>query len=315
MSRFIVCSMAAQALFNLIAPYACDAQIVLREPDGVTAPFEDWSRNDANSTYAQWDVFTSATSANSPDVGSFGPAGATLTESSGGSSGAFISGSGNIYSFSGATTFDLVIPAYQLGEGYKSQVTLQTVTLGTELNLNSVRLSYDGGSQRTLPTAIEELSRTALGGFGGDLVSTLFTWQVTGNPADFHLQFAASDSSLSLDQVVIDTFASVAEVELPGDYDGNHIVDAADYAKWRLQYGTVGPDADADGNGDGRVDAADYTVWRDNFGAFAGLQNGGSQFGGDMAVPEPASGQMVLCLAGALVFCLGTDRYFGRRAR
>lgn len=53
---------------------------------------------------------------------------------------------------------------------------------------------------------------------------------------------------------------------IPGDYDGNGVVEAADRAVWADAYGTTGVSA-ADGNGDGRVDAADYTVWRDHLGA------------------------------------------------
>jgi hypothetical protein len=53
--------------------------------------------------------------------------------------------------------------------------------------------------------------------------------------------------------------------EVPGDYDGNGFVDAADYGVWRANFGSTNPQAD--GNGDGIVDAADYTIWRDNLGA------------------------------------------------
>jgi hypothetical protein len=48
-----------------------------------------------------------------------------------------------------------------------------------------------------------------------------------------------------------------------GDYDGDGVVDAADYSRWKNRYGTN--DAAADGNGNGIVDAADYTVWRNAF--------------------------------------------------
>ena len=50
----------------------------------------------------------------------------------------------------------------------------------------------------------------------------------------------------------------------PGDYNGDHLVDAADYSVWRDSFGQTGSGLAADGNGNGMVDAADYTVWRDN---------------------------------------------------
>lgn len=57
---------------------------------------------------------------------------------------------------------------------------------------------------------------------------------------------------------------------LPGDYDLNNVVDAADYSAWKKYFGaTSGVGLLADGNGDGVVNLADYTVWRDNLGAVA----------------------------------------------
>ena len=70
---------------------------------------------------------------------------------------------------------------------------------------------------------------------------------------------------------------------IPGDYDKNGIVEAADYTKWRQLFGTT--NSDADGNGDNTVNAADYVVWRDNLGA---MNSGLGGFQG-AAVPEPAS--------------------------
>ena len=54
---------------------------------------------------------------------------------------------------------------------------------------------------------------------------------------------------------------------LPGDYNGNGMVDAADYVVWRDTHGqSVADGAGADGNGNGLVDDGDYSVWRANFG-------------------------------------------------
>lgn len=63
--------------------------------------------------------------------------------------------------------------------------------------------------------------------------------------------------------------AGLAMPELPGDYDGNGIVETADYGVWRSYFGrslfTAG--AGADGNADGLIDLADYTIWRNHLGA------------------------------------------------
>ncbi|MBB6429889.1 PEP-CTERM sorting domain-containing protein [Algisphaera agarilytica] len=78
---------------------------------------------------------------------------------------------------------------------------------------------------------------------------------------------------------------------LLGDYNGNGVVDAADYTVWQDSFGSTTL-LDADGNGNGVVDAADYTVWQDNFGASAALSQG------LMIVPEPNSLLIVAGLGG-----------------
>ncbi|MCA9188475.1 MAG: pentapeptide repeat-containing protein, partial [Planctomycetales bacterium] len=52
---------------------------------------------------------------------------------------------------------------------------------------------------------------------------------------------------------------------LPGDYNHNGVVDAADYTVWKDRFGSAMA-LDADGNQDGAIDAADYTIWKDNYG-------------------------------------------------
>ena len=57
-------------------------------------------------------------------------------------------------------------------------------------------------------------------------------------------------------QSLVDTTA------LPGDYNGDGSVDAADYVVWRKSLGeNVTPYSCADGSGNGLVDQDDYSVW------------------------------------------------------
>ena len=60
-----------------------------------------------------------------------------------------------------------------------------------------------------------------------------------------------------------------ADVDLPGDYDDNGIVEPSDYDTWVTAFGSIVSPAGsgADGNANGIVDAADFTVWRNNLGA------------------------------------------------
>jgi hypothetical protein len=85
-------------------------------------------------------------------------------------------------------------------------------------------------------------------------------------------------------------FAPVIEA-LPGDYNANGSVDAADYVVWRNSLGQTGTELAADGTGpsgtpDGVVDQLDYSLWKTNFGATAG---GSGSFAGSTGVPEPGA--------------------------
>ncbi|HEX2474327.1 MAG TPA: choice-of-anchor Q domain-containing protein [Lacipirellulaceae bacterium] len=64
---------------------------------------------------------------------------------------------------------------------------------------------------------------------------------------------------------------STAGPLLPGDYNGNRTVDAADYVIWRKTLGSeVNRFQGADGNGNTSVDVDDFNVWRRNFGSMLG---------------------------------------------
>jgi phospholipase/lecithinase/hemolysin len=77
-------------------------------------------------------------------------------------------------------------------------------------------------------------------------------------------------------------------VVLPGDYNDDLVIDAADYVIWRDALGQTGFAQAADGNGNGTVDATDYNLWRANFGQTASGGTGATAMA-DAAVPEPAS--------------------------
>jgi hypothetical protein len=95
---------------------------------------------------------------------------------------------------------------------------------------------------------------------------------------------------------IIDGTASASSNRLPGDYDGNGVVDRRDYEVWRDAFGTDG--WWADGNGDGIVGAADYSIWRDHLGS------GGT--GGPN--PEPSSASLVLFVAAIASLSRATAR-------
>jgi autotransporter-associated beta strand protein len=81
---------------------------------------------------------------------------------------------------------------------------------------------------------------------------------------------------------------------LTGDYNGNGVVDAADYVTWRqnLDQAVTLPNDSSPGT----VTQADYTVWRTNFGRTAG---GGAAVAA--SVPEPAT-WLLLTICGIFIF-------------
>ncbi len=89
-------------------------------------------------------------------------------------------------------------------------------------------------------------------------------------------------------------------VAIPGDYNHNGAVDAADYVVWRKTLGQTGPGlaADGNGNGNGQIDSGDFDIWRAHFGQTAGSGAGTSA---NAAVPEPTT--LIMVLLGALVMC------------
>ncbi|WP_425399636.1 PQQ-dependent sugar dehydrogenase [Aeoliella sp.] len=88
------------------------------------------------------------------------------------------------------------------------------------------------------------------------------------------------------------------DATLPGDYNGDRVVSALDYAVWRESFGSSSSLA-ADGNGDGIVNAADYVVWRNNLGAEIGVDG----LLAAVQVPEPATllGSIATLVVGIVV--------------
>jgi T5SS/PEP-CTERM-associated repeat protein len=107
-------------------------------------------------------------------------------------------------------------------------------------------------------------------------------------------------STFNANHVVLSEFLPA----LPGDYNANGTVDAADYTVWRNTFGDTGAGLAADGNGNGQIDDGDYDVWKSHFGETAGSGGGGNQ----VAVPEPRA--FVLALA-----TVGVIHGIGRRTR
>ncbi|QDU54902.1 hypothetical protein [Aeoliella mucimassa] len=90
---------------------------------------------------------------------------------------------------------------------------------------------------------------------------------------------------------------------LPGDYNGDGLVDLGDYTVWRDSLGSttdLAANGDNTGTSQGIIDVADYEIWKVNFGTslnpIAAVETA--------VVPEPGSGSQLLIavLVGSVLF-------------
>lgn len=127
------------------------------------------------------------------------------------------------------------------------------------------------------------------GGVGHTFTSSLSAASLGTFTASYLLNFSDENIAGALNKSI--TLTLTGSTFLAGDYNGDNVVDAADYIVWRHSEGQSGAAyAGADGNGDGIIDDADYDVWRANFGATA---LGRGALAGS-TVPEPASTLLII---------------------
>jgi hypothetical protein len=96
-------------------------------------------------------------------------------------------------------------------------------------------------------------------------------------------------------------FIQIVEHLLPvlGDFNGDRLVNAADYGVWRANFGSTSNLA-ADANGNGVVDAADFIIWRKVMAAGGG--SGAGSVSGErlQSVPEPLTSIIIVMAIAAL---------------
>ncbi len=203
-----------------------------------------------NAVYAGWNVFYSANEepnfpSSAAPFGTFGPASAagfsdptgsawnpvdplafwdnrnpTVTNVTGG---AFLISpgfAGNIYSFSEALEFEI---EHSVDEPLES-VLLQFQTAGTAVDFESIRLEYQNGSGVTSRAASEWVRefRGSGSSFGGNSNRNALEWDLSGlGVTDYKIVFEAAGSSLSLQEVLLDTTDTFASaVPSAGFFEG-----------------------------------------------------------------------------------------------
>ncbi len=101
----------------------------------------------------------------------------------------------------------------------------------------------------------------------------------------------------------VEAFSLTPFTPLPGDYNADGVVDAADYAVWRDTLDST-TDLRADGDRSGRVDQQDYQLWRTQFGEASPAPSQGSST--NASVPSPSG--LSLAGAAALAACCRPSR-------
>ena len=149
------------------------------------------------------------------------------------------------------------------------------------------------GSSTLVVTLIDDFEPVA----GDEFIVLTATGGIEDNFGAFELPTLASGLAWSFPGYDLQglnhfTLSVQAVINIPGDYNGDGLVNATDYTSWRDSLGSTvtNPFDGADGNGDGMITSADYSVWRSNFGRSTSAATKG------VAVPEPTSAWL-LCLA------------------
>ncbi|MCO6044729.1 hypothetical protein NG895_12500 [Aeoliella sp. ICT_H6.2] len=141
--------------------------------------------------------------------------------------------------------------------------------------------------------------------FGVDLkagVPASVQFTLTGNTSGDGIVSPTGERELFFTNLAIESSTSAP----PGDFNGDGLVDIADYTTWRNNLG--GPDdalaAGSADSGSEVVDIGDYELWTNNFGGVAAA----TAESGLHAVPEPATWDVFSC--GVVAIVLGAK---GRR--
>jgi hypothetical protein len=184
----------------------------LTPDNGFGARTDSWATSASGALYAEWNWFTDDLAATSiqdttPDVGSGGVSLAHTYETSGA---AFLTGGGNIYSFSAPTAFTTVLADASATTTGTRTLALRVSTLG---NLPLPTATLNGVAAQ----AIEVFSASSGSSFGGNEKEYLWLWTGVSATPNYTFQFNAAESSMSLDQLAVYASpVSAAPVPEPG---------------------------------------------------------------------------------------------------
>jgi len=169
------------------------------------------------------------------------------------------------------------------GNNYGGTYTIQLLA-GTTVIASMT--GADGiGQTSTLPMMALNADKSAWGIFGQSFNCTSTAIDPSLNGQALSIAFSLTGwTSLGMANLSLTETPTL----IPGDINGDGLVDVADYNIWAANVGKTGATwAQGDLNGDGLVDVADYNIWAANVGRTS-------------ATPEPIS-MIILAIGGGLV--------------
>jgi len=178
------------------------------------------------------------------------------------------------------------VPLYQ----YEDRIYRVTFAGATDISQSPFNSGLTGQSYATANKALLWKGQVG-GGLGQNMEGLALGPQLPGGGWSL---LGVVDNGGGADPLSVNTLAAFALApSVAGDFNGNGIVDAADYVVWRKSLGETGTGLAADATGsdllgipDGVVDQFDHDFWRAHFGQTA---SGGSGTIANAAIPEPAT--------------------------
>jgi len=184
-------------------------------------------------------------------------------------------------SFIGLSIVQLGIGPSDLDDN-SSQITASgTIALG-----GTLEISLEGGYDQLIGQPLQLISA------GGGITGEFDSIQTPLVPNDIEIGFLYSSTGVSMEVKAVNN-----TIELPGDYNNDGSVDAADYSVWRNNLGSLNslPNDDTPG-----VDQEDYARWKTHFGEIR-LFGAGSTAFNSPATPEPSAALLLISAFATLV--------------
>ena len=173
--------------------------------------------------------------------------------------------------------------------------------------------AIQGGTQSQVDAnAANDLMMTVLGADGATVLASAnnapaseaetISGAYLPSAGRYFVHIAGSSPEVQLYQLDLSLVA--AATLLPGDYNRDGHVDAADYVVWRKSLADGALGLVADGNHDLVVDHADYDVWKRNLGGIAARTTAVHP----VSVPEPRAAALAIIAGLSVVVTLRTKK-------